>query len=171
MKLRAFTDAIVVKGALSPERLLDEVSLFLHSVQREPEQLAANPDGDLEGRKLLLVDDDMRNIYALAKVLRARGVNVVLAQDGAKALAQLDEQPDIEIVLMDVMMPVMDGYEAMAQIRAQPRFAKLPVIALTAKAMKDDREKCLAAGASDYLAKPVDVPKLLTMIRTWLAAQ
>ena len=171
MKLRAFTDAIVVKGALSPERLLDEVSLFLHSVQREPEQLAANPDGDLEGRKLLLVDDDMRNIYALAKVLRARGVNVVLAQDGAKALAQLDEQPDIEIVLMDVMMPVMDGYEAMAQIRAQPRFAKLPVIALTAKAMKDDREKCLAAGASDYLAKPVDVPKLLSMIRTWLAAR
>ena len=171
MKLRAFTDAIVVKGALSPERLLDEVSLFLHSVQREPEQLAANPDGDLEGRKLLLVDDDMRNIYALAKVLRARGVNVVLAQDGAKALAQLDEQPDIEIVLMDVMMPVMDGYEAMAQIRAQSRFAKLPVIALTAKAMKDDREKCLAAGASDYLAKPVDVPKLLSMIRTWLAAR
>ncbi|WP_024277189.1 response regulator [Xanthobacter sp. 126] len=171
MKLRAFTDAIVVKGALSPERLLDEVSLFLHSVQREPEQLAANPDGDLEGRKLLLVDDDMRNIYALAKVLRARGVNVVLAQDGAKALAQLDEQPDIEIVLMDVMMPVMDGYEAMAQIRAQPRFAQLPVIALTAKAMKDDREKCLAAGASDYLAKPVDVPKLLSMIRTWLAAR
>ncbi|NMN57431.1 CheY-like chemotaxis protein [Xanthobacter sp. SG618] len=171
MKLRAFTDAIVVKGALSPERLLDEVSLFLHSVQREPEQLAANPDGDLEGRKLLLVDDDMRNIYALAKVLRARGVNVVLAQDGAKALAQLDEQPDIEIVLMDVMMPVMDGYEAMTQIRAQPRFAKLPVIALTAKAMKDDREKCLAAGASDYLAKPVDVPKLLSMIRTWLAAR
>ena len=171
MKLRAFTDAIVVKGALSPERLLDEVSLFLHSVQREPEQLAANPDGDLEGRKLLLVDDDMRNIYALAKVLRARGVNVVLAQDGAKALAQLDEQPDIEIVLMDVMMPVMDGYEAMTQIRAQPRFAKLPVIALTAKAMKDDREKCLAAGASDYLSKPVDVPKLLSMIRTWLAAR
>ncbi|MBP2149176.1 response regulator [Xanthobacter flavus] len=171
MKLRAFTDAIVVKGALSPERLLDEVSLFLHSVQREPEQLAANPDGDLEGRKLLLVDDDMRNIYALAKVLRARGVNVVLAQDGAKALGQLDEQPDIEIVLMDVMMPVMDGYEAMTQIRAQPRFAKLPVIALTAKAMKDDREKCLAAGASDYLAKPVDVPKLLSMIRTWLAAR
>ena len=171
MKLRAHTDSIVVKGALSPERLLDEVSLFLHSVQREPKALAANPDGDLEGRKLLLVDDDMRNIYALAKVLRARGVDVVLAQDGAKALAQLDEQPDIEIVLMDVMMPVMDGYEAMTQIRAQPRFARLPVIALTAKAMKDDREKCLAAGASDYLAKPVDVPKLLSMIRTWLAAR
>ncbi|MEP9352723.1 response regulator [Xanthobacter sp. KR7-65] len=171
MKLRAHTDSIVVKGALSPERLLDEVSLFLHSVKRESTALAANPDGDLEGRKLLLVDDDMRNIYALAKVLRARGVNVILAQDGAKALGQLDEQPDIEIVLMDVMMPVMDGYEAMAQIRAQPRFAKLPVIALTAKAMKDDREKCLAAGASDYLAKPVDVPKLLSMIRTWIAAR
>lgn len=168
LKLRAFTDSIVVKGALSPERLLDEVTLFLHSVRHEPKALADNPDGDLEGRKLLLVDDDMRNIYALAKVLRVRGIQVVLAQDGAKALAQLNEQPDIEIVLMDVMMPVMDGYEAMAQIRQDPRFAGLPVIALTAKAMKDDREKCLAAGASDYLAKPVDVPKLLSMLRTWL---
>ncbi|MFG1343771.1 response regulator [Xanthobacter autotrophicus DSM 431] len=168
LRLRAFTDSIVVKGALSPERLLDEVSLFLHSVQHEPKSLMEHPDGDLGGRKLLLVDDDMRNIFALAKVLRARGINVILAQDGAKALAQLDEQPDIEIVLMDVMMPVMDGYEAMTQIRAQPRFSRLPVIALTAKAMKDDREKCLAAGASDYLAKPVDVPKLLSMIRSWL---
>ena len=171
LKLRAFTDSIVVKGALSPERLLDEVTLFLHSVRHEPKALADHPDGDLEGRKLLLVDDDMRNIYALAKVLRARGIHVVLAQDGAKALAQLDEQPDIEIVLMDVMMPVMDGYEAMTQIRAQPRFSRLPVIALTAKAMKDDREKCIAAGASDYLAKPVDVPKLLSMLRTWLPAR
>ncbi|QRG07055.1 response regulator [Xanthobacter dioxanivorans] len=171
LRLRAFTDSIVVKGALSPERLLDEVNLFLHSVQHEPRSVPEHPDGDLEGRKLLLVDDDMRNIFALAKVLRARGINVVLAQDGAKALAQLDAEPDIEIVLMDVMMPVMDGYEAMEQIRAQPRFAKLPMIALTAKAMKDDREKCLAAGASDYLAKPVDVPKLLSMIRSWLPAK
>ncbi|MFS8036841.1 response regulator [Xanthobacter sp. AM11] len=168
LRLRAFTDSIVVKGALSPERLLDEVSLFLHSVQHEPKALPAVPDGDLEGRKLLLVDDDMRNIYALAKVLRGRGIDVVLAQDGQKALAQLDEQPDIEIVLMDVMMPVMDGYEAMTEIRKLPHLAKLPIIALTAKAMKDDREKCLAAGASDYLAKPVDVPKLLSMIRAWL---
>ncbi|MGE4371960.1 MAG: response regulator [Xanthobacter sp.] len=168
MKLRAFTDSIVVKGALSPERLLDEVSLFLHSVRQETHAVPMDPDGDLKGRKLLLVDDDMRNIYALAKVLRGKGLEVSLAQDGAKAIAQLDDQPDVEIVLMDIMMPVMDGYEAMSEIRKNPVHASLPIIALTAKAMKDDREKCLAAGASDYLAKPVDVPKLLSMIRAWL---
>lgn len=168
MKLRAFTDSIVVKGARSPERLMDEVSLFLHSVRHDTNALPADPDGDLKGRKLLLVDDDMRNIYALAKVLRGKGIEVMLAQDGAKALGQLDAHPELEIVLMDIMMPVMDGYEAMVEIRKKPQFAKLPIIALTAKAMKDDREKCLAAGASDYLAKPIDVPKLLSMIRAWL---
>ncbi|MFG1478466.1 response regulator [Xanthobacter sp. V4C-4] len=168
LKLRAFTDSIVIKGARSPERLMDEVSLFLHSVRQDSATLAVDPDGDLKGRKLLLVDDDMRNIYALAKVLRGKGIDVTLAQDGAKALAQLDAHPELEIVLMDIMMPVMDGYEAMTEIRKQPRFARLPVIALTAKAMKDDREKCLAAGASDYLSKPIDVPKLLSMIRAWL---
>ncbi|WP_238122386.1 MULTISPECIES: response regulator [unclassified Xanthobacter] len=168
MKLRAFTDSIVVKGARSPERLLDEVSLFLHSVRHDSPALPADPDGDLKGRRLLLVDDDMRNIYALAKVLRGKGIEVTLAQDGAKAVAQLESHPELEIVLMDIMMPVMDGYEATAEIRKRPQFAKLPIIALTAKAMKDDREKCLAAGASDYLAKPIDVPKLLSMIRAWL---
>ncbi|MFG1401243.1 response regulator [Xanthobacter sediminis] len=168
LKLRAFTDSIVIKGARSPERLMDEVSLFLHSVRHEAKALSENPDADLKGRHLLLVDDDMRNIYALAKVLRGKGIEVILAQDGAKAVAQLDTRPDIEIVLMDIMMPVMDGYEAMAEIRKRPCFAKLPIIALTAKAMKDDREKCLAAGASDYLSKPIDVPKLLSMIRAWL---
>ncbi len=168
LKLRAFTDSIVVKGALSPERLLDEVSLFLHSVRQDGRKMPADPDSDLKDRRLLLVDDDMRNIYALAKVLRAKGLDVVLAQDGAKAVSQLEENAGIEIVLMDIMMPVMDGYEAMAAIRANPAHARLPIIALTAKAMKDDREKCLAAGASDYLAKPIDVPKLLSMIRAWL---
>ncbi len=168
LKLRAFTDSIVVKGALSPERLLDEVSLFLHSVRQETKTTPVDPDGDLKGRSLLLVDDDMRNIYALAKVLRGKGIEVLLAQDGAKAVAQVNEVPSIEIVLMDIMMPVMDGYEAMVEIRKNPAHAKLPIIALTAKAMKDDREKCLAAGASDYLAKPIDVPKLLSMIRAWL---
>jgi len=168
LKLRAFTDSIVIKGARSPERLLDEVSLFLHSVRHEPATRAADPDADLKGRRLLLVDDDMRNIYALAKVLRGKGIEVSLAQDGAKALAQLEAHPELEIVLMDIMMPVMDGYEAMAEIRKLPKHAKLPIIALTAKAMKDDREKCLAAGASDYLAKPIDVPKLLSMLRAWL---
>ncbi len=168
LKLRAFTDSIVIKGARSPERLMDEVSLFLHSVRQEAKALGDDPDGDLKGRRLLLVDDDMRNIYALAKVLRGKGIEVTLAQDGAKAVSQLDTHPDLEIVLMDIMMPVMDGYEAMEEIRKRPQFAKLPIIALTAKAMKDDREKCLAAGASDYLSKPIDVPKLLSMIRAWL---
>ncbi|WP_127092190.1 response regulator [Aquabacter cavernae] len=169
LRLRGYTDSIVIKGALSPERLLDEVSLFLHSVRHEPMALPANPDGDMEGRQVLLVDDDMRNIYALAKVLRGKGMVVTLAQDGAKALAQLDAHPELEIVLMDIMMPVMDGYEAMTEIRKRGGiFAKLPIIALTAKAMKDDREKCLAAGASDYMSKPIDVPRLLSMIRAWL---
>ncbi|MBA4788753.1 MAG: response regulator [Rhizobiales bacterium] len=169
LRLRGYTDSIVIKGALSPERLLDEVSLFLHSVRHEPTALPANPDGDMEGRHVLLVDDDMRNIYALAKVLRGKGMRVTLAQDGVKALGQLDAHPDVEIVLMDIMMPVMDGYEAMTEIRKRGgAFARLPIIALTAKAMKDDREKCLAAGASDYMSKPIDVPRLLSMIRAWL---
>ncbi|GGF78227.1 hypothetical protein GCM10007301_42770 [Azorhizobium oxalatiphilum] len=169
LRLRGFTDSIVIKGAMSKERLLDEVSLFLHSVQDEAKAVPAAPDGDLEGRRVLLVDDDMRNIYALAKILRGKGMEVILAQDGVKALGQLDEAPGIEIVLMDIMMPVMDGYEAMTEIRKRGgAFTQLPIIALTAKAMKDDRQKCLEAGASDYLAKPIDVPRLLSMIRSWL---
>ncbi|MEP9369577.1 response regulator [Xanthobacter sp. VNH20] len=168
LRLRAYTDSIVIKGARSPERLLDEVSLFLHSVHHAPSAIPAEPDGDLAGRKLLLVDDDMRNIFALSKVLRGKGLNVILASDGTKALTQLADHPDTEIVLMDIMMPVMDGYEAMGEIRKNPVFAKLPIIALTAKAMTGDREKCIAAGASDYLSKPIDVPKLLSMIRIWL---
>ncbi|MFG1424690.1 response regulator [Roseixanthobacter glucoisosaccharinicivorans] len=169
LRLRAYTDSIVIKGARSPERLLDEVSLFLHSVRHAPDAIPPEPDGDLAGRKLLLVDDDMRNIFALSKVLRGKGITVILASDGTKALTQLADHPDTEIVLMDIMMPVMDGYEAMGEIRKKPAFAKLPIIALTAKAMTGDREKCIAAGASDYLSKPIDVPKLLSMIRVWLA--
>ena len=169
LRLRNYTDSIVIKGALSPERLLDEVSLFLHSVRGEKGTVPDHPDGDLAGRHVLVVDDDMRNIYALAKVLRGKGMTVTLAQDGAKALSQLEAHRDVEMVLMDIMMPVMDGYEAMAKIRARGgAWARLPIIALTAKAMKDDREKCLAAGANDYMAKPIDVPRLISMIRAWL---
>lgn len=169
LRLRSYTDSIVIKGALSPERLLDEVSLFLHSVRGEKGTVPDHPDGDLAGRHVLVVDDDMRNIYALAKVLRGKGMTVTLAQDGAKALAQLEAHPDVEMVLMDIMMPIMDGYEATAKIRARGgAWGKLPIIALTAKAMKDDREKCLAAGANDYMAKPIDVPRLISMIRAWL---
>jgi CheY-like chemotaxis protein/CHASE3 domain sensor protein len=175
LRLRQFTDSIVVKGARSPERLLDEVSLFLHSIQHTPRHAGARPHdhGELAGRHVLLVDDDMRNLFALSKVLRGWGINVNLAQDGQKALKMLDEGAlegnlQTELVLMDIMMPVMDGYETMRAIRAQPRLAQLPIIALTAKAMRGDREKCLEAGANDYLSKPIDIDKLASMIRVWL---
>lgn len=176
MRLRAHTDSIVLKGEHSEKRLLDEVSAFLHPAPPRVAPVAATapqssplPDNAALSCKLLLVDDDMRNIYALAKVLRARGCEVVLAQDGLKALAELDNHPDVEIVLMDMMMPNMDGYEAMQAIRARGgAWAELPIIALTAKAMKEDRERCLEAGASDYLTKPIDMPSLLAMIRELL---
>ncbi|MHB1271776.1 MAG: response regulator [Rhodanobacter sp.] len=170
LQLRAHTDSIVVKGARSPERLLDEVSLFLHSIKHKPQAAPAgdNDGGELKGHSVLLVDDDMRNLFALSKVLRGWGMAVSMAQDGHKALKALEDNPSLELVLMDIMMPVMDGYDTMRAIRAQPAFAQLPIVALTAKAMRGDREKCLAAGASDYLSKPIDIDKLASMIRVWL---
>ncbi|MET0936354.1 MAG: response regulator [Luteibacter sp.] len=175
MKIRQYTDSIVVKGARSPDRLLDEVSLFLHSIRhgggaRDEAATAAGgvDEANLRGRRVLLVDDDMRNLFALSKVLRAKGIDVVMAQDGQKALDTLDKDPGLELVLMDIMMPVMDGYETMRAIRNKPDVAKVPIIALTAKAMRGDREKCLEAGANDYLSKPIDVDRLLSMIRVWL---
>jgi CheY-like chemotaxis protein len=170
LQLRQYTDAIVVKGARSPERLLDEVSLFLHSIKHAPRHTLehASPGSELQGHSVLLVDDDMRNLFALSKVMRGWGLQVTLAQDGEKALKALEGNPATELVLMDIMMPGMDGYEAIRAIRAQPRFANLPVIALTAKAMRGDREKCLEAGASDYLSKPVDLDRLLSLLRVWL---
>jgi CheY-like chemotaxis protein len=169
-KLRQYTDSIVVKGARSPERLLDEVSLFLHSIQHNGRRASAKkPVGDeLKGHSVLLVDDDMRNLFALSKVLRGWGMLPTMAQDGEKALKTLAENEPPDIVLMDIMMPGMDGYETIRAIRAQPAFADLPIIALTAKAMRGDREKCIEAGASDYLSKPIDVDKLGSMIRVWL---
>ncbi|WP_329741543.1 response regulator [Dyella sp. A6] len=173
LRLRQYTDSIVIKGARSPDRLLDEVSLFLHSIRR-PGGAPAAPEGDpatdgeLQGRRVLLVDDDMRNLFALSKVLRSWGLQVAMAQDGYKALQALDQEPLPELVLMDIMMPGMDGFEAIRAIREQPRLAALPVIALTAKAMRGDREQCLEAGANDYLSKPVDLDKLASMIRVWL---
>jgi len=174
MDLRAYTDSIILKGEYSQKRLLEEVEQFLQRgpqpqaapAAKQPKMNGQHPPQDtgLNG-KLLLVDDDMRNIYALAKILRGKGMNVVLAQDGFKALTELEAHPDIQIVLMDMMMPNMDGYEAMTEIRKRGgAWSDLPIIALTAKAMKEDRERCLAAGATDYMTKPVDVPKLLSMI-------
>ncbi|AHX12070.1 histidine kinase [Dyella jiangningensis] len=177
LKLRQYTDSIVIKGARSPERLLDEVSLFLHSIKGSQQHRATTaqttsqpmPDaGQLRDRKVLLVDDDMRNLFALSKVLRSWGMQVTMAQDGQKALKALADHSDIELVLMDVMMPVMDGYDTIREIRAQPRFTRLPIIALTAKAMRGDREKCLEAGANDYLSKPIDIDKLSSMMHVWL---
>ncbi|MGA7437349.1 MAG: response regulator [Luteibacter sp.] len=176
MKIRQYTDSIVVKGARSPDRLLDEVSLFLHSIRHggasasaeRPTAASGMDEADLRGRRLLLVDDDMRNLFALSKVLRAKGIDVVMAQDGQKALDALDRDPALELVLMDIMMPVMDGYDTMRAIRSKPAVANVPIIALTAKAMRGDREKCLEAGANDYLSKPIDVDRLLSMIRVWL---
>jgi len=169
LRLREYTDSIVIKGARSPDRLLDEVSLFLHSVRELPATAAAaEGDRTLKDRVVLLVDDDMRNIFALSKALRAKGLKVVMAQDGHKAIKQLNDNPDVEIVLMDIMMPGMDGYETLREIRKDPRHARLPMIALTAKAMRGDREKCLEAGANDYLSKPIDLDKLFSLMRVWL---
>jgi CheY-like chemotaxis protein len=175
MRLREYTDSIVIKGARSPERLVDEVTLFLHSVHENlpPEQkrmLAVAHGGDeaLAGKAVLVVDDDMRNTFALAKALRAHGLEVLMAKDGLKALSQLEEHHNIDLVLMDIMMPGMDGYETITRIRGQTRFRKLPIIAVTAKAMRGDKEKCLEAGANDYLSKPIDMDKLLSMMRVWL---
>jgi len=174
-ELHTIARSIVVKGVESPERLLDETSLFLHRVitelpiekQRMLEKLNSS-DEDLIGRTALLVDDDARNIFALSSVLERRGMKVLTATTGSEAVALVESNPEIAIVLMDIMMPQMDGYQTIGVIRQNPSFSRLPIIALTAKAMKGDREKCLEAGASDYLAKPVNTEQLLLAIRMWL---
>jgi HAMP domain-containing protein/CheY-like chemotaxis protein len=174
-ELHTMARSIVVKGVESPERLLDETSLFLHRVitelpvekQRMLEKLNSS-DEDLVGKTALLVDDDARNIFALSSVLERRGMKVLTATTGSEAVALVESSPEIAIVLMDIMMPQMDGYQTMAAIRQNPSLGRLPIIALTAKAMKGDREKCLEAGASDYLAKPVNTEQLLLAIRMWL---
>lgn len=178
--LRRFSKSIIIKDARSPERLLDEVTLFLHQVEAElpPEQrqmleLARSRDSALEGRTVLVVEDDVRNVFALSSILEPTGVRVEIARNGREALDVLgragsDGQPVIDLVLMDIMMPEMDGYTAMREIRKRPEWRRLPIIALTAKAMKDDQEKCLAAGANDYIAKPLDVERLLSLVRVWM---
>ncbi len=174
-ELHTMARSIVVKGVESPERLLDETSLFLHRVitelpaekQRMLEKLNSS-DEDLVGKTALLVDDDARNIFALSSVLERRGMKVLTATTGHEAVALVESNPNIAIVLMDIMMPQMDGYQTIGVIRQNPSFGRLPIIALTAKAMKGDREKCLEAGASDYLAKPVNTEQLLLAIRMWL---
>jgi HAMP domain-containing protein/CheY-like chemotaxis protein/signal transduction histidine kinase len=174
-ELHTMARSIVVKGVESPERLLDETALFLHRVvtelppekQRMLERLNSS-DEDLVGRTVLLIDDDARNIFALSSVLERRGMRVLTATTGREAIALADATPDLAIALMDIMMPEMDGYQTIHAIRQKPDFRRLPIIALTAKAMKGDREKCMEAGASDYLAKPVNTEQLLSALRMWL---
>jgi len=174
-RLHTMARSIVVKGVESPERLLDETALFLHRVvtdlpaekQRMLERLTTS-DEDLVDRTALLVDDDARNIFALSSVLERRGMRVLTATTGNEAIKLIESNADIAIVLMDIMMPEMDGYQTMEEIRKNANFRRLPIIALTAKAMKGDREKCLDAGASDYLAKPVNTEQLLSALRSWL---
>ncbi|UGQ46619.1 response regulator [Massilia endophytica] len=175
--LQKYSRSIIIKGARSPERLLDEVTLFLHKVESELSserqtmlKAVRSRDRVFEGRRILLVDDDVRNIFALTSALEQKGAIVEIGRNGFEALEKLETVPDIDLVLMDVMMPGMDGLEATRRIRADQRFQRLPVIAITAKAMKDDQEQCLAAGANDYLAKPIDLSRLYSLLRVWMPA-
>jgi CheY-like chemotaxis protein len=180
-RLRRFSRSIIIKDVRSPERLLDEVTLFLHQVESklpiESQRMlreARSRESAFEGRRILVVEDDVRNIFALSKVLEPRGAKIDIARNGREALQVLERGsasagPAVDLVLMDIMMPEMDGLTAMREIRKRPQWQKLPIIALTAKAMKDDQERCLQAGANDYIAKPLDVDKLLSLIRVWMA--
>jgi len=174
-ELLKYSRSIIIKGARSPERLLDEVTLFLHKVESQLSserqsmlKSVRGRDRVFEGRTILLVDDDVRNVFALTSALEQRGAHVEVGRNGFEALAKLDEVENIDLVLMDVMMPGMDGLEATRRIRQDARFARLPIIAITAKAMKDDQEQCLAAGANDYLAKPIDLTRLYSLLRVWM---
>jgi signal transduction histidine kinase/DNA-binding response OmpR family regulator/HAMP domain-containing protein len=174
-RLKKYAETIIVKDARSPERLLDETSLFLHRVEarlpqakrRMLEQLHST-EGVFTGKKVLIVDDDVRNVFALTSVLEANGMDVVFAENGKDGIETLRANPDVDLVLMDIMMPEMDGYETMQAVRRMPEFRQLPIISLTAKAMKGDREKSITSGASDYITKPVDTDQLLSLMRVWL---
>jgi CheY-like chemotaxis protein len=174
-QLHSLARSVVVKDVESPERLLDETALFLHRAvgnlpaeKRQMIERLHRSDEALAGRKVLVVDDDVRNIFAVSSVLERRGMSVLSAGTGREAIATIESTPDLAIVLMDIMMPEMDGYETMQRIRQNPALRRLPIIALTAKAMKGDRERCLEAGASEYLAKPVNTEQLLSAMRMWL---
>jgi tubulin-specific chaperone A len=174
-ELGKYAESIIIKGVKSPERLLDESALFLHRVEsnlpHEKQQMLKmvhDKESVLKGKKVLLVDDDMRNVFALSSVLEDIDMDVIVARNGIECLEKLEENETVDCVLMDIMMPKMDGYEAMTEIRKNPDYAKLPIIALTAKAMKGDKAKCIESGAKDYLSKPVNTDKLLSMMRVWL---
>jgi CheY-like chemotaxis protein len=175
LRIKQYADSIVIKTAHSYKRIIDEVSLFLHLIE---ENKQTNTGGSykklgllnevLKDKKIMVVDDDVRNIFSITKALEAYSVKVLSATDGKEALEQLEKNPEIDLILMDMMMPEMDGYEATAEIRKIQKFRNLPVIAVTAKAMSGDRERCISAGASDYVTKPVDIDQLLSLLRVWL---
>jgi CheY-like chemotaxis protein len=173
--MKRLARTVILKDVQSPERLFDETALFLHrNVEKLPPEkrrLVENlhKDGEvLTGKRALIVDDDMRNIFAMTSFLERYEMTITPAENGRDALEVLDGDQEFDVVLMDIMMPDMDGYETMRRIRANPRYAELPILALTAKAMKGDKEKCIEAGASDYIAKPVDTEQLLSLLRIWL---
>jgi CheY-like chemotaxis protein len=175
LALRNYADSIIIKDVRSQERLIDEVALFLHRVVRDlPEENRRailhlrESDEPLRGKKVLIVEDDMRTMFAMARLLVGHGMNPIKAENGKRAIEILAENPDVEIILMDIMMPIMNGYDAMKGIRSQSQFARLPIIALTAKAMKEDRMKCLDAGATDYLSKPINPDRLTSLMRVLL---
>jgi CheY-like chemotaxis protein len=173
--LKMMAKSVVLKDVQSPERLFDETALFLHRVvaglPEEKQKMLArlhNSNDILHGRKALVVDDDARNIFALTTILENQEMEVLSANNGRQAIEIIRNQPELSVVLMDIMMPEMDGYDTLREIRKQPEFHSLPILALTAKAMKGDREKCLEAGASDYIAKPVNADQLVALLRVWL---
>ena len=174
MKLKRYADSIIVKTANSYQRILDEVGLFLHLVEENNGSTTKSPGrlgflrDVLQGKKVLVADDDIRNIFSLTKALEKYQMTVVPATDGKDALKQLEDNPDVAVILMDMMMPEMDGYETIASIRQDQRYENMPIIAVTAKSMMGDREKCIAAGASDYISKPVDIDQLLSLLRVWM---
>ncbi|PSN77709.1 two-component system sensor histidine kinase/response regulator, partial [filamentous cyanobacterium CCP4] len=174
-QLRRLAETIIIKDVRSPERLLDETALFLHRVQanlppgqQQMLERLQQSDPALAGKKVLIVDDDVRNVFALTSLLEQYDMEVVFAENGRDGITTLRANPDVGLVLMDVMMPELDGYETTRLIRQQEQFRSLPIIALTAKAMQGDREKCIEAGASDYITKPIDTEQLLTLLRLWL---
>jgi CheY-like chemotaxis protein len=174
-RVKKYAETIIMKDVKSPERLLDETALFLHRVEAKlPEtkrkmlEQLHDADAVIAGKRVLIVDDDVRNIFSLTSVLEDHGMNVRFSENGKDAIEALEADPEVDVILMDVMMPEMDGYETMRRIREDQRFKSLPIIALTAKAMKGDREKCIAAGASDYIMKPVDTDQLISLLRVWL---
>lgn len=175
VQLNRYVESIIIKGNSSIERLIDEANLFFHNVESKIENekirnIKSNheKENSLTGKKILIVDDDMRNVFALTSVLEEKGINVVVGRNGAEGIQKLHEVSDVDLIIMDVMMPEMDGYTAMKQIRSEKGFKSIPIIAITAKAMKDDRQKCIEAGASDYLTKPIEINKLISLLRVWL---